>query len=52
MSSYCKHTMMNLYCAKRSDEILENDDEQTSKLCLEAGLQLEQLHGQLKIEKA
>jgi hypothetical protein len=45
-----KCTMMNPHYVKRSDEILENEDEQMSKFCLEAGLSLEQLHGQLKIQ--
>jgi hypothetical protein len=33
-----KRTMQNLHCAKRSDEILHNEDEQMYKLCQEAGL--------------
>jgi hypothetical protein len=41
MPSDYKRTMMNRHCAKRSDEILENEDEQMSKFCLEAGLSLE-----------
>jgi hypothetical protein len=41
MSSDYKRTMMNPHCVKRSDEILENEDEQMSKFCLEAGLSLE-----------
>jgi hypothetical protein len=45
-----KHTMWNLHCAKRSDEILENEDEQMLKLCQEAKLLLEQLHGQSTIQ--
>jgi hypothetical protein len=44
--------MMNLHCAKRSDEILENEDEQMLKFCQEAGLSLQQLHGQSKIQMA
>jgi hypothetical protein len=47
-----KHTMMNPHCAKRSDEILENEDEQILKFCQEAGLLVEQLHSQLKIQMA
>jgi LPS O-antigen subunit length determinant protein (WzzB/FepE family) len=50
MSSDYKHTIMNLHCANRSDEILENEDEQMRQFCLEAGLSLEQLHGQSDIE--
>jgi hypothetical protein len=46
MPSNYKHTMMNSHCAKRSDEILNNEDEQMSKFCQEAELTLEQLHGQ------
>jgi hypothetical protein len=45
MSSDYKCTMMNLHCAKRSDDILENADEQMIKFCQEVGLSLEQLHG-------
>jgi hypothetical protein len=41
-----KCTLMNPHCAKRSDEISENEGEQLSKICQEAGLTLEQLHGQ------
>jgi hypothetical protein len=52
MSSDYKHTMMNLHCAKRADEILENEGEQMSKFCQEAGLSLEQLHVQSKIQMA
>jgi hypothetical protein len=52
MSSDYKRTMMNLHCAKRSDEILENEDEQMIKFYQEAGLSLEQLHGQSKIQMA
>jgi hypothetical protein len=52
MSSDYKHTMQNPHCAKRSDEILENEDEQMLKFCQEAGLSLEQLHGQSKIQMA
>jgi hypothetical protein len=47
-----KRTMMNLHCAKRSDQILKNEDKQMMQFCLEAGLSLEQLHGQSKIEMA
>jgi hypothetical protein len=52
MSSDYKHAMMNPHCVKRSDDILENEDEQMSKFCQEAGLSLEQLHGQSKIQLA
>jgi hypothetical protein len=52
MSSDYKRTMMNLHCAKRSDNILENEDEQMSKFFLEPGLSLEQLHSQSKIQMA
>jgi hypothetical protein len=44
--------MINPHYAKRLDEILENEDEQMSKFCLQAGLSLEQLHGQSKIQMA
>jgi hypothetical protein len=37
--------MINMHCAKRTDEILENEDEQMIKFCQEVGLSLEQLHG-------
>jgi uncharacterized protein YceH (UPF0502 family) len=47
-----KHTMMNLHCAKRSDEILENEDEQMNIFYQEARLTLEQLHGQSHIQMA
>jgi hypothetical protein len=47
-----KCTMQNLHCAKRSDEILQNEDEQMLKLCQEAGLSVEQLHGQSDIQMA
>jgi hypothetical protein len=47
-----KHTMQNLHYAKRSDEILENEDEQMLKLGQEVGLSLEQLHRQSKIQMA
>jgi hypothetical protein len=50
MPSDYKRTMMDPHCAKRSNEILENEDEQMIKFCQEAGLSLEQLHGQLKIK--
>jgi hypothetical protein len=43
---------MNPHCAKRSDEILENEDEQMSKFCVEAWVSLEQLHGQSNIQMA
>jgi hypothetical protein len=48
MPSNYKRIMMNPYCAKMSDEILENEDEQMIKFYQEAGLLLEQLHGQSK----
>jgi hypothetical protein len=47
-----KRTMQNLHCAKRSDEILHNEDEQILKFCQEAGLSVEQLHGQSDIQMA
>jgi hypothetical protein len=50
MSSNYECTMMNQHCAKMSYEILENEDEQILKFCQEAGLPLEQLHGQSKIQ--
>jgi hypothetical protein len=50
MPSDYKRTMMNPHCEKRSDEILENEDEQMIKFCQEAGLSLEQLHCQSKIQ--
>jgi chaperonin GroEL (HSP60 family) len=50
MQSDYKCTMMNPHCAKMSNEILENEDDQMSKFCLEAELSLEQLHGQTKIQ--
>jgi NACalpha-BTF3-like transcription factor len=52
MLSDYKCTMQNLHYAKRSDEILENEDDQMLKFCQEAGLSLEQLHGQSKIQMA
>jgi hypothetical protein len=52
MLSDYKCTMMNLQCAKRSDEILENENEQMSKFYIEARSSLEQLYGQLKIQMA
>jgi hypothetical protein len=52
LSSDYKCTMMNTHCAKRSNEILENEDEQLSKFYQEAGLSLEQLRGQSKIQMA
>jgi hypothetical protein len=36
MSSDYKHTMMNMHCAKRLDEILENENKQLSKFYQEA----------------
>jgi hypothetical protein len=50
MSSDYKCTMQNPHYAKRLDEILENEDEQKLKFFQEAGLSLEQLHGQSKIQ--
>jgi hypothetical protein len=50
MSSDYKCTMQNLHCAKSSDEILQNKDEQMLKLYQEAGLSVEQLHGQSEIQ--
>jgi hypothetical protein len=50
ISSDYKHTMMNPHCAKMSDEILKNEEEQMIKFCQETGLSLEQLHGQSKIQ--
>jgi hypothetical protein len=50
MLSDYKCTMMNPHCEKWSDEILENENEQMSQFCLEAGLSLEKLHSQPKIE--
>jgi hypothetical protein len=47
-----KRTMQNLHCAKRSDEILHNEDEQILKFYQEAGLSVEQLHGQSDIQMA
>jgi hypothetical protein len=47
-----KCTMQNLHCAMRSDEILQNEDEQKLKFCQEAGLSVEQQHGQLDIQMA
>jgi hypothetical protein len=52
MSLDYKRTMLNPHCAKWSDEILESEDKQMLKLCQEAGLSLEQLHGQSKIQMA
>jgi hypothetical protein len=52
MSLDYKCTMHNLQYAKRSVEILLNEDEQMLKFCQEAGLSVEQLHGQLQIEMA
>jgi hypothetical protein len=48
MSSYYKRTMQNLRCAKRSDEILQ--DEQMLKFCKEVGLSVEQLYDQSEIQ--
>jgi hypothetical protein len=45
MPSYYKCTKQNLHCAKRSDEILQNEDEQMLKFYQEAGLLAKQLHG-------
>jgi hypothetical protein len=50
MLSDYKCIIMNPHCAKRSDEILDNEDGQMSKFCQEAGLSLKQLHGQSKIQ--
>jgi hypothetical protein len=47
-----KHTRQSPHFAKRSDEILENEDEQMLKFCQEVGLSVEQLHGQSKIQMA
>jgi hypothetical protein len=52
MHSDNKCTMMNPHCVKMLDEILENEDDQMRKFCLEAELSLEQLHGQSKIQMA
>jgi hypothetical protein len=52
MLSDYKCTMQNPHCVKRSDLILENEDEQILKFCQEVGLSLEQLHGQSKIQMA
>jgi hypothetical protein len=52
ISSDYKCTIQNPHCAKRADEILENEDEQMLKFYQEAGLALEQLHGQSKIQLA
>jgi hypothetical protein len=52
MSLDYKCTMQNPHCAKRSAEILENEDEQMLKFYQEAGLSLEQLHDQSKIQMA
>jgi hypothetical protein len=49
MPSDYKCTMMNPHFAKRSDEILENEDDQMLKFYQEAGLSVEQLHGQSNI---
>jgi hypothetical protein len=50
MLSDYKCTMKNPHCAKRSDKILENEDRQMRQFCQEAGLSLEQLYDQSKIE--
>jgi hypothetical protein len=50
MPSDYKRTMTSPYCAKRSYEILENEEEQMIKFCQEVDLSLEQLHGQSKIQ--
>jgi hypothetical protein len=47
-----KRTMQNLYCVKRSDEILQNEDEQMLTFCQEAGLSVKQVHGQSDIQMA
>jgi hypothetical protein len=52
MCSDYKCTMQNLHCTKRSDEILQNQDEQMLKFLQETGLSVEQLHGQLEIQMA
>jgi hypothetical protein len=49
LSSDYKLTMQSLHCAKRSDEILQNEDKQILKFYKEAGLSIEQLHGQSDI---
>jgi hypothetical protein len=52
MPSDYKYIMQNLHCAKRSDEILQNENEQMLKFCQEAGLSVEQLHDQSEIQMA
>jgi hypothetical protein len=52
MLSDYKHTMQNPHCANRSDEILENKDEQMRRFCQEAWLSVEQLHDQSMIQMA
>jgi hypothetical protein len=52
MSSDYKCIMHNRHCAKRSDEILENVDEQIHKFRQEAGLSVEQRHDQSMIQMA
>jgi hypothetical protein len=47
-----KRTIQNLHCAKRSGEILQNEDEQMLKFYQEARLSVEQLHGQSDIQMA
>jgi hypothetical protein len=44
--------MQNLHCAKRSNEILQNEDEQMLNCCQEVGLSVKQLHVQLDIQMA
>jgi hypothetical protein len=41
-----------MYCVKRSDKILQNENEQMLKFCQQAGLSVEQLHGQSDIQMA
>jgi hypothetical protein len=41
-----------MYCVKRSDKILQNEDEQMLKFCQQTGLSVEQLHGQSDIQMA
>jgi hypothetical protein len=45
-----KCTMQNLYCAKMSDDILQNEDKQMLKFYQEARLSVKQLHDQLDIQ--
>jgi hypothetical protein len=44
--------MQNPHCVKRSDEILQNQDEQMLKFLQEIGLSVEQLHDQSEIQMA